>query len=678
MFRRRRGQRGRRGRRGAGGRVRALGARDGRPRRGDEADDAVAAEDERRHRRGRRGRRGRRDRDGRRWRHGCRGPADRAVRPRGPPDDELVRLDLGSLRVPGLEGLDINVKSTSPPGPSSGSPSWTRASALQLRLFAAPRNRGHLGRGPRARSPRRSPRTAAWPTSRRPPTAARCAPGSRSPSRTGRRRRPAGALRRDRRPAVAAARGAVRPGRRRPRVAGRLLTVYRGTVVVRGSDPFAPREPLPLRLPDRARPRCSPEGAGPSRSTSSGDRPADHRDPLSARGGGPPGVSLDVMSTSRSPLRRMRRPPDLHQRGARGPGPASTRASTAARSRSRDCRSGEQVDRLRHHPGPHPAARRRGPALEAELYDGSGTVISSSGSAAAASRASTRVASLSVHGRVTSAAGGRRRSSTPRTSCTRDRASPPQTRRRAAETERPRRDRVADLVEECELREAVGGMRGVIDSGLATTVFLLVYAVDGRRSGPGAVGGAGRRPWCSLVVRLVRQRAGAAGALRGARRRRSAPSSRAATGRAANFYLVGILLQAAYARRLPRLARRRAGRCSASWSARCSARASAGTTTRRAAGRTGGRAAIWFVRVRDPARRPVPLYLHDHGRSRSGSAKLACWAGRCSRSRRLLSWLVLRRVPPRAGGRRRRGAMPRPTRPSRRAVAATRRRPGAG
>ena len=41
-----------------------------------------------------------------------------------------------------------------------------------------------------------------------------------------------------------------------------------------------------------------------------------------------------------------------------------------------------------------------------------------------------------------------------------------------------RPDRVAELVEQWELREAVGGLRGVVDSGLASTVFLVVYLAN--------------------------------------------------------------------------------------------------------------------------------------------------------------------------------------------------------
>jgi hypothetical protein len=113
------------------------------------------------------------------------------------------------------------------------------------------------------------------------------------------------------------------------------------------------------------------------------------------------------------------------------------------------------------------------------------------------------------------------------------------------EPDEPRRDRVADLVEELELREAVGGIRGIIDSGLATTAFLVVYAVTGRQMAP-ALWAAVAATVVLLVVRLVR-REPLRQAVSGVFVVAVSALVAAATGRAANFYLLGILLQAAYA-----------------------------------------------------------------------------------------------------------------------------------
>ena len=115
----------------------------------------------------------------------------------------------------------------------------------------------------------------------------------------------------------------------------------------------------------------------------------------------------------------------------------------------------------------------------------------------------------------------------------------------AAEESPPKGDRVADLVEQWELREAVGGIRGMVDSGLASTVFLLVYVVDGRRLVP-AVVAALVATVVLLLVRLVRHeplRHAAGGVLVVA----VSAGIAVVTGRAANFYVLGILVQGAYA-----------------------------------------------------------------------------------------------------------------------------------
>ncbi len=202
-------------------------------------------------------------------------------------------------------------------------------------------------------------------------------------------------------------------------------------------------------------------------------------------------------------------------------------------------------------------------------------------------------------------------------------------------------DRVADFVEEWELRDAIGGVRGVIDSGLASTVFLVVYVVDDRRLGPAL--------WAALAATVV---------LLGLRLLRREPLRQAVsgvvvvamsaviavmTGRAANFYVVGILVQLAYALAYlvslavgwpllgvllgPLLGEgfrwhsdppRRRAYWWASW--------------------------IWFCVFAIRVGVQVPLYLQDKVVSLGVAKLLMGWpmfavAG-------LLSWLVLRRVPP--------------------------------
>jgi hypothetical protein len=106
-------------------------------------------------------------------------------------------------------------------------------------------------------------------------------------------------------------------------------------------------------------------------------------------------------------------------------------------------------------------------------------------------------------------------------------------------------DRVAAFVEEYDLKTAIGGVRGLVDSGLASTAFVAVYALGGHRLAPSL--------WAALGVTA------ALVALRAARREplRQALSGVLAvglsaliavvTGRAANFYVVGIIIQILYA-----------------------------------------------------------------------------------------------------------------------------------
>ena len=108
-----------------------------------------------------------------------------------------------------------------------------------------------------------------------------------------------------------------------------------------------------------------------------------------------------------------------------------------------------------------------------------------------------------------------------------------------------RPDRVADLVEEWELREAVGGLRGIVDSGLASTVFLLVYILDGKRLGPALIGALATTVLI-LLVRLAR-REPVRQALSGVLVVAISAGIATATGRAANFYVFGIAVQIGYA-----------------------------------------------------------------------------------------------------------------------------------
>jgi hypothetical protein len=199
---------------------------------------------------------------------------------------------------------------------------------------------------------------------------------------------------------------------------------------------------------------------------------------------------------------------------------------------------------------------------------------------------------------------------------------------------------MADLVEQWELREAVGGVRGMVDSALASTVFLLAYVLDGKRLTPALVA-ALAATGALLVMRLAR-REPVRQALGGVVVVAISATIAAATGRAANFFVVGISLQVAYAVGYlvslavgwpllgvmvgPLLGEgfrwrsdppRRRAYVLASW--------------------------VWFGVFAVRVAIQVPLYLHDRVVSLGVSTLLLGWPMFAVAA--ALSWLLLRRVP---------------------------------
>ena len=108
----------------------------------------------------------------------------------------------------------------------------------------------------------------------------------------------------------------------------------------------------------------------------------------------------------------------------------------------------------------------------------------------------------------------------------------------------PAPDRVAAFVE-WDLRSAVGGIRGMIDSGLASTVFVAVYAFAGRRLAPALWAAVGVT--VALVVVRALRREPLRQALSGVLAVGVSAAIAISTGRAANFFAVGILIQIVYA-----------------------------------------------------------------------------------------------------------------------------------
>lgn len=177
-------------------------------------------------------------------------PVDRSTGPFDATEveDDDGRLDLGALRLHGREGMELRLEIDQEQQHVIAATAVLGESALQMQAFAAPRSgglwadirseiavaietqggtadveQGDLGAELRTRMPSAGPdgRTVF------------------APARVLGVDGPRWFLR-----GVISGRGAIDDAAAAP-----LLEIFRGTVVVRGSDPMAPRELLPLRLP---------------------------------------------------------------------------------------------------------------------------------------------------------------------------------------------------------------------------------------------------------------------------------------------------------------------------------------------------------------------------------------------------------------------------------------------
>jgi hypothetical protein len=200
-------------------------------------------------------------------------------RPTGPwdvddaPEDEVVRLDLGSMRIPGTPGTEIQVNLDEAGGSVIAVTAVHGESTLQLQAFAAPRREG------------------IWAEVRRELAAEITKDGGLADAEE----IPIGTSLKAQlpfpQPGGGAALASVRfigcdgprwflrgvltgPAAADLALAEPLLGVFTGTVVVRGNEAHAPREALPLRLPDTV-----------VQATDADGRPMD-RDPLDISGTG--------------------------------------------------------------------------------------------------------------------------------------------------------------------------------------------------------------------------------------------------------------------------------------------------------------------------------------------------------------------------------------------------------
>jgi hypothetical protein len=164
------------------------------------------------------------------------------------PDDEIARVDLGSLRVPLVDGLEVRLDMDEQTGTPAQLVLADGESMLQLGVFAAPRSSGIwgevraeiteslLGAGGACEEvdgPMGIELAATIPTGE---------PGTFAPARFIGVDRPRWFLR-----------GLLSgPAAIDRETAARLEFALAGTVVVRGKDAMPIRDPLPLRLPPEA------------------------------------------------------------------------------------------------------------------------------------------------------------------------------------------------------------------------------------------------------------------------------------------------------------------------------------------------------------------------------------------------------------------------------------------
>ena len=339
------------------------------------------------------------------------------------PHDEVVRLDLGSIRIPGTAGMEIQVNLDEAAGSVVAVTVVLGDSTLQLQAFAAPRREGiwdEVRRELAAEITRDGGIADVEDIAVGPSLKAKLpfpqANGSTALSAVrfigcdGPRWFLRGVL--------------TGPAAADPVVAEPLLAVFSGTVVVRGNQAYAPREALPLHLPEGAAPDVDADGRPMDREPwTSAVRASRSRDPLTAansehgrmpgrgvnfcydRGSGGYGGSATGTAEGKNVFRRAldRLTSTSEEMDARELLEESIERGSTPVGR---CRSGEKVTVS----GTIKALTLRPvggvPALEAELYDGSGTLtLIWLGRRRIPGIDPGR--SLSVHGRVTSQKGHR-------------------------------------------------------------------------------------------------------------------------------------------------------------------------------------------------------------------------------------------------------------------------------
>lgn len=185
-------------------------------------------------------------------------------------DDHVSRLDLGGMLLPGLEGMEVQLQSDPATGQVVAAFAVMGDTALQVQPFAAPRSSGiwdevraEIASGMREQGGVVEEAAGRFGVELRVILPVQAPDGQQAfqPLRFLGVDGPRWFLR-----GVLSGRGAVEPEAGAP-----LEEVFANVVVVRGDDPMAPRDPLPLRLPpDAAAAMEGVEGEPPSDGDSNG------------------------------------------------------------------------------------------------------------------------------------------------------------------------------------------------------------------------------------------------------------------------------------------------------------------------------------------------------------------------------------------------------------------------
>lgn len=205
-------------------------------------------------------------------------PVDRSAGPFDATEvaDDDGRLDLGSLRISGAEGMELRLEIDQEQQHVIAATAVIGESALQLQAFAAPRSggvwadiRSEIGKAIETQGGTADLEDGPFGTELRTrmPSAGPDGRTVFAPARFLGVDGPRWFLR-----GVISGRGAIDEAAAEP-----LLEIFRETVVVRGSDPMAPRELLPLRLPQE---EAAPMPAAPTGQPSDAPTSTDDLNPF--------------------------------------------------------------------------------------------------------------------------------------------------------------------------------------------------------------------------------------------------------------------------------------------------------------------------------------------------------------------------------------------------------------